>query len=220
MKCEQCESEATVHELRVVNGKRVERHLCEKCARDQGIAVQQGMSVPELIEKMLEQSVQSAQPAPAPKVPKADPAKATSCSECGTTYPEFRQTGLLGCPACYKAFEPQLGPLLERAHEGGTHHVGKLPKRALAAGEEPPPPVVGPRQVGAVGGKKPVGAEGVLGGPEQRAGRIAALKKQLDEAVRTEQYERAAKIRDELRRLADLQGSPPGPSTEAGPSAA
>src|ERR1043166_5777332 len=34
MKCEKCELEATVHELRVVNGKRVERHLCEKCARE------------------------------------------------------------------------------------------------------------------------------------------------------------------------------------------
>ena len=33
MKCDQCGQEATVHELRVVNGKKVERHLCEACAR-------------------------------------------------------------------------------------------------------------------------------------------------------------------------------------------
>jgi protein arginine kinase activator len=213
MKCDQCESEATVHELRVVSGKRVERHLCEKCAREQGIAIQQGMSVPELIEKMLEQSVQSAQP-PSTKAAKPEPTKAAACTECGTTYTEFRQSGLLGCPECYKCFEAQLGPLLERAHEGGTHHVGKLPKQALRAGAEPAP-TVGIRKIGQVGGKKPVGAESVLGGPEQRAGRIAALRKQLEEAVRTEQYERAAKIRDELRRLAELEGMPPGQSGAA-----
>jgi hypothetical protein len=33
--------------------------------------------------------------------------------------------------------------------------------------------------------------------------------------VRTEQYERAAKIRDELRRLAELEGTPPGQSGAA-----
>lgn len=208
MKCDQCNSEATVHELRVVSGKRQERHLCESCARQLGIAVQPGLTVPELVEKMLEKSVEP------PKVAKPDvAAKPTSCPECGTTYPEFRQSGLLGCPECYKAFEAQLGPLLERAHEGGTHHVGKMPKRALL-GEESEQPA---RKPGTL--KKP--AESVLGGPEQRAGRISVLRKQLDEAVRTEQYERAAKVRDELRRLTELEGQPPPPSSEqAGPSAA
>ena len=204
MKCEQCDSEATVHELRVVGGKRIERHLCEKCAREKGIAIQPGMSVPELIEKMLEQSVEGTKSAQGQK-PRPEPAKAAACPECGTTYTEFRQSGLLGCPECYKAFEPQLGPLLERAHEGATHHVGKLPKRALT----------GPRVQ--VPGKKP--AESVLGGPEQRAGRAAALKKQMDEAVRTEQYERAAKIRDELRKLMDLENlSATSPTLPTSPS--
>ncbi len=202
-KCDKCEAEATVHELRVVGGKRQERHLCENCARQMGIAVQQGMTVPDLIEKMLEQSVEPAKPA------KTEPPKGTSCPECGTSYPEFRQSGLLGCAECYKAFESQLGPLLERAHEGGTHHVGKMPKRALR-GEEPDQPA---RKPGTL--KKP--SESVLGGPEQRAGRISVLRKQLDEAVRTEQYERAAKVRDELRRLTELEGQPP---EQAGPSAA
>lgn len=193
MKCEQCDSEATVHELRVVHGKRAERHLCEKCARNEGIAIQTGLSVPEIIEKMLEQS-----PAPA-KTEKAGPAKksaqhAAACPECGTTYTEFRQSGLLGCAMCYGAFEGQLGPLLERAHQGGAAHAGKLPKRALA-GEKAPK-----------AGKK---AESVLGGPEERAGRMAALRKQLEEAIRAEQYERAATIRDELRKLTELESSPP-----------
>ncbi len=200
MKCEQCDSEATVHELRVVNGKRVERHLCEKCARNEGIAVQAGMSVPEMIEKMLEQSAPGTKTPPGAK-PKAEPAKTTSCATCGTTYPEFRQSGLLGCPDCYKAFEPQLGPLLERAHEGGTHHVGKIPRRALS-GVLP----TGPARA----------AEAVLGEAAQRASKITALRKQLDEAVQAEQYERAAAIRDELRRLTELAARH-APSPSSGP---
>ena len=196
MKCEQCDSEATVHELRVVNGKRVERHLCEKCARNEGIAIQAGMSVPELIEKMLEQTVEGTKAAPSAKA-KPETSRSTSCPECGTTWTEFRQSGLLGCASCYAAFEHQLGPLLERAHQGGTHHVGKLPKGALT----------GTRQLAR--GKDPV--EAVLGGPEQMAGKAAALRKQLEEAVRTEQYERAATIRDELRRLTELQNPPSAP---------
>jgi protein arginine kinase activator len=192
MKCEQCDSEATVHELRVVNGKRAERHLCEKCARGQGIAIQTGLSVPEIIEKMLEQQT-SAKTAEKPEAPRKT-TQAATCPECGTTYTEFRQSGLLGCPTCYGSFEGQLGPLLERAHQGGTHHAGKLPKRALAGTKAPEP------------GKK---AQSVLGGPEQRAGRMAALRKQLEEAIRSEQYERAATIRDELRKLTELESSPP-----------
>src|SRR5690606_37606014 len=127
MKCDQCGQEATVHELRVVNGKKVERHLCEACARKQGIAVQPALSVPELLEKYIQQAA-AASPPVKPAHPTATPARANVCPRCGTTYMEFRQTGLLGCADCYRAFEAQLGPLLERAHEGGGYHVGKVPK--------------------------------------------------------------------------------------------
>jgi protein arginine kinase activator len=203
MKCDQCEQEATVHELRVVNGKKVERHLCQKCARKQGIDIPQAsISVPELIEKYMQHAVQAAKEAKS-ETPAAKPApvKTASCPSCATTYVEFRQTGLLGCSDCYAAFEAQLGPLLERAHEGGAHHVGKMPRRALAGGRtgETPP-----------GGR----LASVLGDAAQRAGRISALRKQLDEAVQAEQYERAAAIRDELRKLTDLEQHAP-PETSA-----
>lgn len=46
-------------------------------------------------------------------------------------------------------------------------------------------------------------AESMLGDPSQRAARLGLLRQQLDEAVGAEQYERAAKIRDEISRLAD-----------------
>lgn len=168
MKCTQCEQEATVHEVTIKGGKKVEKHLCEACAKKQGIAVQTTLPIQELLNKYV-----IAQAA-------ASPAKASSCPACGLAYTEFRQHGLLGCAECYKAFEGLLGPLLERAHEGATHHVGKSPRRAGRGGE--------------------AGAEAVMGGPRERAERLGILQKQLEQAVRAEQYEKAAKLRDEIRR--------------------
>lgn len=191
MKCDQCDQEATVHETRRVHGKTTERHLCQDCARKIGIDIQPTVASPELFEKLLQAAAgKPAAPATSPTTAKSPARKACSC---GTTYVEFRKTGLLGCEKCYTTFEAQLGPLLERAHEGGITHIGKLPRRALA-GSTPRP---------------------VLGDAAQRAARIAALRKQLEEAVCAEQYERAASLRDELRKLTDLQH----PSSPSGPSA-
>lgn len=190
MKCELCGQEATVHELRVVSGRKVERHLCERCARKQGIGVPTGLSVPELIEKYMSAATPDEPPAAVKEAPKPGvPLRTDLCPTCGTTYAEFRQHGLLGCPDCYRTFEAQLGPLLERAHEGGAAHAGKVPRRALSGAKRAP---AAPR---------PEPGPSDDDWPAQRAAKIAVLRKQLDEAVKAEQYERAARLRDDLRKL-------------------
>jgi protein-arginine kinase activator protein McsA len=45
----------------------------------------------------------------------------------------------------------------------------------------------------------------LLGDAQERAQKIQSLQRQLEEAVRAEQYERAATIRDEMRRLSGLE---------------
>ncbi len=160
MKCDRCDNEATVTDITRRHGQVVERHLCEKCAAELGL-VAGGVSLP------------STALAPKPGVP--------TCPECGLSLNDFRQGGLLGCPACYKAFEATLAPMIERAHEGATHHVGKVPRGKI-------------RRAGTA-------LEAVLGGAQERVERLKLLKRQLDDAVRAEQYERAAALRDELRRL-------------------
>lgn len=193
MKCDKCDQEATVHETLKVSGKLVERHLCERCAREKGIAAQPQISVPELLQKYLQHAAEVAKPVAGALAAPGGAGKATSCPTCGTGYLEFRQTGLLGCLHCYTAFESQLSPLLERAHEGGSHHIGKLPRRALSGAKAAPP-----------GAARNL--ESLVGGASQRASKVATLRKQLDEAVRAEQYERAARIRDELRKMQELEG--------------
>lgn len=119
MKCDRCQNEATVHEVTVHKGKKVEKHLCEQCAKTDGIAIQSHPPIAEMLSKFVLSSVTGE------KTGKGQ----QTCEGCGMSYGDFRQTGLLGCEQCYDAFEEHLGPLLERAQEGGSHHVGKTPRR-------------------------------------------------------------------------------------------
>lgn len=168
MKCDLCDNPATIHEVTIRDGQRVEKHLCESCAASVGLGIPGAVPVAELISKyVLEQTTTKAE---------QRTREGATCSSCGTTFAEFRRTGLLGCAECYRMFEAKLSPLLERAHEGASHHVGKVPRRGVAQ----------------------QGHEDLT---EERARRVAALRRQLDESVKAEQYERAARLRDELRRL-------------------
>ncbi len=121
MKCDRCDSEATVHEVTVHKGKKVEKHLCEQCARQEGIAVQTSAPINALLSKFVTVTGQT------------QATQKLSCPACSMSYADFRQHGLLGCPECYAAFEEQIGPLLERAQEGGGSHIGKRPSRSEGA---------------------------------------------------------------------------------------
>ncbi len=117
MKCEGCgKNPATVHLTEIVHGEKREKHLCESCAVGEGIAVGKApVSLNEWLSNFVMQQAASAE------------TSSLTCPECGMAYSEFRQRGLLGCPACYAAFEKALLPLIRRAHENATQHVGKVP---------------------------------------------------------------------------------------------
>ncbi|MCC6428938.1 MAG: UvrB/UvrC motif-containing protein [Phycisphaerales bacterium] len=187
MKCDRCDSEATVQDITIRNGVRIERHLCEQCARQAGLGGQTNVPLAELLTKWVVASGIGAPANPSTPAP-ARQAPVTECPACRMTWNEFRQVDRLGCPDCYSAFEGQLGPLLERAHEGGFRHSGKVPTRAAS--------------------RRAAQAKEESGGAVERAQRINTLRKQLDQAVLAEQYERAAALRDEIRRLGD-PGTPP-----------
>lgn len=116
MRCEQCgERPATVHVTRVVNGEVSSRHLCERCARDQGefeSFFDPKLGLPELFAGLLQ-----------PVRPRR-----AACPRCGLRYEEFARTGLLGCAECYDAFAAELEPVLRRVH-GSSRHGGKAPRR-------------------------------------------------------------------------------------------
>lgn len=166
MKCDNCNKLATVHLTEIRSGKKIEKHLCEQCATQaEGMPAIKGHTpINELLTNfvMAHSGLQKELGA--------------ACEQCGITWAEFRQHGMFGCDHDYEAFEKDLTPLLQRAHEGGTHHTGKVPARAGAAGAAATP-----------------------ARPKRRAVDVAKLRKELARAVETEDYERAAKLRDQIR---------------------
>jgi protein arginine kinase activator len=54
------------------------------------------------------------------------------CPTCGHTLEEILMTGKIGCGECYKHYNKELLPLIEKCQSGGLKHVGKTPKNPLA----------------------------------------------------------------------------------------
>ena len=121
MKCDHCDNEATVHEVVLVDGKHIEKHLCEEHAAGEGLMPHPHAPITQMLSKFIVSSADD---------PESERPAAATCPSCGLGYNTFRKEGLLGCEHCYEAFVSQLGPLLQRTHEGATHHVGKVPRRS------------------------------------------------------------------------------------------
>jgi protein arginine kinase activator len=116
-RCDRCGEEATIHEYTPSQGKVLsETHLCEQCAQELGMEGKVVKGSQELLQQLI-----------LAKAGRRKSPAAITCPSCGLSWGEFREHSLLGCPECYTAFERQLGSLLERIHEGATHHVGKSP---------------------------------------------------------------------------------------------
>ncbi len=122
MKCDLCERPAVVHEVTVRNGAKKEVHLCEEHATAAGIALPGQQPLNQLLTSFV-----------VGKAARSGSAGRRTCRTCRASFMAFKQTGLLGCPDCYEAFEEQLGPMIERAQNGGVSHAGKCPKRGGAS---------------------------------------------------------------------------------------
>ena len=156
--CQRCnQAKATVHITDTVPDKR-ERHLCEDCAEKEGVIIKQKHQTSnEILQQFIKFKTGMAA------------GDDITCPVCGLRFREFQLKGLLGCPNDYEAFKSLLGPLIERAHEGGTHHIGKVPATADD---------VIRRQTG-----------------------LLRLRRELQEAIEQENYELAARVRDQIKSL-------------------
>lgn len=165
MRCDTCgTADAVIQLTKVKDNEMRVLHLCESCASEEGVDA-------------------VAQPAAAGTVQLADflaqigknvgedAATAGQCPSCGLTPAQLKQTGRLGCVACYDHFDQHLRTLLRRLH-GGTQHAGKVVL--------PPDP-----------------------GESDRKARVHSLRRSLRRAVETEDFEHAAALRDQIRRLED-----------------
>ncbi len=99
------------------------------------------------------------------------------CEKCGASFAEIAKTGRLGCAECYRTFRSQLLPVIQRIH-GTTRHKGKTPgSSALRIADTNNGMVM------------------VEGSP------LEEKKRQLQEAIKAQEFERAAVLRDEIKEL-------------------
>jgi len=116
MKCDLCDKEAVVHLTQVVNGAMKEVHLCEEHAVAQGIDINSPISITDIL-----MGLSGPQKTIASEL-------SLACPRCGMARDEFRKTGRLGCPECYKTFMAELTMAIKAMHQSGQH-VGKIPAR-------------------------------------------------------------------------------------------
>jgi len=161
--CERCNKPATVHMTEISGGKPHDVHLCDACAQQAGYVQQTHIPINELLNQFLKTHAQVSE------------TSATRCPDCGMSWQEFKDTGLLGCPKDYELFLNQLGGVIERAQNGANHHTGK----SVTTGGTPKPPDA----------------------VKLRQAELNRLRKELARAVEDESYERAAQLRDQIKSL-------------------
>lgn len=127
-KCDKCDQPATYHAVEIVKGQKIEKHLCDLHAAEDGMGIKSAHTpINELLTNFVKASG---------GVSSSAGSLDLTCLDCGLSFSEFRDKSLLGCSSCYAAFEAPLAGLLERAHEAGNHHIGKVPRRGGGASEQ------------------------------------------------------------------------------------
>ena len=121
MLCDECGGNAAcVHMIKVLNGVKTEKHLCEACASSAGedcFSTGIHFSVNDLVKAMFSQELD------------ATTTPELSCPNCGMDFADFSRFGKIGCSVCYGIFHEQLEPILRRVH-GTSCHTGKVPLKA------------------------------------------------------------------------------------------
>lgn len=158
MICQNCnKNKASVYYNENINGEKVEKYLCNECAK-------------ELTNADFEFSVPFSMMDVISKLgfcQEEDTSKLV-CPTCEMTYSEFKNTGRFGCSDCYKAFGSKVNPMLQNIH-GHIEHVGKAPKKSY-----------------------------------NNINILNEIKKarfELDMAIKDEEYEHAAELRDKIKSL-------------------
>lgn len=102
-------------------------------------------------------------------------AKVLKCNKCNRTYDDFISTGKFGCDNCYEVFSNNIDSLLKRV-QGSNRYTGKrinfTNKNIDSNNKE-----------------------------ENKKDKIKRLKIKINELVKLEKYEEAAKVRDEIKKL-------------------
>jgi protein arginine kinase activator len=173
MLCDRCKKrEAKILYTEIIDGIKKEQHLCEECAA--GYTSFQ-IEKPYLNTDLTLGDLLSTLLDNATSAEENRTGKRISgnvCSACGTSYEEFLQKGRFGCSQCYQSFSKQLDKTLKEIH-GADRHTGKHPKGYVTS----------------------------TGRIIKDLSETEKLSLKLQEAVENEEFEEAARLRDQIRKL-------------------
>ncbi len=180
MLCENCnKNEATIYITETVNGHRVRQHLCANCVSKAGAIssnIHSSFFGPDLLLGNLLSTMLGASNYVDTK---QHSAKELRCDNCGMTYYDFMQKGKFGCSECFNNYGNVLDDSLGRIH-GSDRHIGKKPKNFVA--------------------------DRLVKDGKEEISELDKLQAQLNQAVKDERYEDAARLRDNIRDLRKEEG--------------
>lgn len=169
MRCQNCnKNQATVRYTQIINGKKTEMHLCEKCSNELGIN-NYSFNMPIDFSSFLSDFMDDY------NIPTLVKPQKLKCEKCNMTYDEFLNIGKFGCSNCYNTFSSKIDSILKKIN-GANRYLGE---KSLKENNN-------------IEFKK----ESKIENDE-----IIKLREQLKVAIKKEEYEEAAKIRDKIKDL-------------------
>lgn len=195
MLCQICKvNPASIHIQEIVGGKKQTLHLCLSCAGKKSLAhaMFDGMDLGDILNTLEQNLAEMGLPVPGKMNDGAAEPEKKVCPVCSWRLEQFRETGRLGCPACYTSFAAELKTVLASAHRA-CFHTGKLPlylpRKAMGSALD--------------------SLEKQIGAKQTEKNRIEILEHDLAESVRREEYELAAELRDRIEKIRRaVAGSP------------
>lgn len=208
MLCENCkENEATIHYTEIINGVKTEHHLCSECASkldltEYASVLDSDFPFVKLLTGLLASNGMLGEEVDTPMMH-------VRCPQCGMNFQEFTQVGKFGCAECYDVFGPLIEDNMKKIH-GSVEHTGKVYKKSLKKTA---------RKIGKSGKTLKSGkaegsndidnidhADGLQPGQTTEENmnvleQIAKLNSRLRAAVKAEEFEEAAKLRDEIKAI-------------------
>lgn len=109
MLCDKCKKfEACYHSTLIVNGEQSSKHLCEKCAEQEGVLKQDlFFDNFKIFNAFLG----------------LEDADAIKCPKCGWSLRELRKLGVVGCEHCYTAFSKEVEDYIRRHQPCEEHKI-------------------------------------------------------------------------------------------------
>lgn len=197
MLCDRCKmKEAKIFYTEIVDGKKREQRICEDCAAEL-TNFNKDLSLGSILSGLLA-SAGIGTGATGSNSGSDTTGSDIQCPSCGMSYPVFRHVGKFGCAECYKAFGKLLQGNIKRI-QGSTEHTGKVPVSWVEPEPEESAEVIAEQTAEQMTGQ--MAEQSSQPEPEQKAEQptLAQLEHDLKAAILAEEYEEAARLRDEIR---------------------